>query len=557
MITIAVHLFEPVRPSKSGSIGKFIPASPLANDIENEIDNDNDSHVELASAGPVEWRFCRAMAGEQRAALRFSPSFLKELSYRMIEENLGAETRGMIHEYSKQLEFAWSSACSGSDSPAWAINGLVDHLRGQDIACEAQHEVSAELDARKREFIMSVHSPKQLYADMFDICHRAKNLMTDEYEDADPRRSSSIWYIGFSCKSVSTHNRSRTPFAIRDSSSTTGKTYDGVLRIVRMQRPPAVCLENVPGLMENSQHLIVIEDLANLGYITYWTCLNAQTFGLPQPRNRIYFLSWRKDILDECCLTPPGLRQFCDEIMQRLQHDHPLMDITDFLVPEDDSIMLEERAAMLQRVAERSCAAQSWPKPRRWVDEHAQVATVRHSRSRSPTWSFPEYPATEERERSFLRVNNVKIPETSRRIIDLSQSKMTVSSEGCSPTITPKGIFYVAWLVRLLRGYEAMALQGMFLTEETKLRFSDKPILQDLAGNAFATPCVLSITILHMAVMGLRHRRLEEIAAQNADAGAAQNTDAGAATARGTRELLGLPSDTESEIDFVSVLGRQ
>ena len=41
MITITVHLFEPVRPSKSGSIGKFIPASPLANDIENEIDNDN------------------------------------------------------------------------------------------------------------------------------------------------------------------------------------------------------------------------------------------------------------------------------------------------------------------------------------------------------------------------------------------------------------------------------------------------------------------------------------------------------------------------------------
>ena len=44
---------------------------------------------------------------------------------------------------------------------------------------------------------MSAHSPNQLYADMFDICHRAQNLMTDEHEDADPRRSSSIWYIGF------------------------------------------------------------------------------------------------------------------------------------------------------------------------------------------------------------------------------------------------------------------------------------------------------------------------------------------------------------------------
>ena len=108
---------------------------------------------------------------------------------------------------------------------------------------------------------------------------------------------------------------------------------------------------------------------------------------------------------------------------------------------------------------------------------------------------------------------------------------------------------YLAWLVRLLRGYEAMALQCMCLSEGTKLRFSDKPILQDLAGNAFATPCILSITILHMAVMGLRHRRLEEVATQNADAGAA--------TAQGTCELLGLPSDTESEIDFISVLGRQ
>ena len=80
MITITVHLFEPVRPSKSGSIGKFIPANPLANDIENEADNDNcnscgrrhkykagsDSHVELASACPVEWRCCWARAGAAR-----------------------------------------------------------------------------------------------------------------------------------------------------------------------------------------------------------------------------------------------------------------------------------------------------------------------------------------------------------------------------------------------------------------------------------------------------------------------------------------------------------
>ena len=89
----------------------------------------------------------------------------------------------------------------------------------------------------------------------------------------------------------------------------------------------------------------------------------------------------------------------------------------------------------------------------------------------------------------------------------------------------------------------------MLLSEELKLRFSDKAILQDIAGNAFATPCMFMISILHMAAMGLRHRRLEEVATQNADAGAA--------TAQGTCELLGLPSDTESEIDFISVLGRQ
>ena len=59
---------------------------------------------------------------------------------------------------------------------------------------------------------------------------------------------------------------------------------------------------------------------------------------------------------------------------------------------------------------------------------------------------------------------------------------------------------YLAWLVRFLRGPEALAFQGMHLQKDIRNNI-DSAVLYDLAGNAFATPCVLAICIVQFAVL--------------------------------------------------------
>ena len=128
----------------------------------------------------------------------------------MIGENLDADSRACVFQYAKDSEFAWGSACSGTDSPSWVYAGLKAYLQSQQIGMEAPHIVSAEVDASKQKFIQTVACHQQLLDDLFKvICETPpENLMNGKRELADPLQLVKQWIMGFSCKSVSGYNRS-------------------------------------------------------------------------------------------------------------------------------------------------------------------------------------------------------------------------------------------------------------------------------------------------------------------------------------------------------------
>lgn len=65
-------------------------------------------------------------------------------------------------------------------------------------------------------------------------------------------------------------------------------------RIVAALQPRAVLVENVPGLLSSNggeDMGVVLDALANLGYGVAWRVLDAQHFGVPQRRRRVFLLA--------------------------------------------------------------------------------------------------------------------------------------------------------------------------------------------------------------------------------------------------------------------------
>jgi site-specific DNA-cytosine methylase len=112
-------------------------------------------------------------------------------------------------------------------------------------------------------------------------------------DDASPPwNGASLWSGGFPCQDLSvagkragfTGERSVLAFAFLD--------------LVERHRPPAVLLENVPGLLSSNRGrdmATLLGRMAELGYGVAYRVLDAQHFGVPQRRRRVFILGLRSD----------------------------------------------------------------------------------------------------------------------------------------------------------------------------------------------------------------------------------------------------------------------
>lgn len=109
--------------------------------------------------------------------------------------------------------------------------------------------------------------------------------------DADGIPSHDLLLAGFPCQ----------PFSIigqrRGFEDTRGTLFFEIARILEARRPKAFVLENVKMLRGHNKGKTlrrIMEALRDLGYICDYQVLNALDFGLPQKRERLFIVGYRK-----------------------------------------------------------------------------------------------------------------------------------------------------------------------------------------------------------------------------------------------------------------------
>lgn len=98
---------------------------------------------------------------------------------------------------------------------------------------------------------------------------------------------------GFPCQSNSVAGN-------RDVNDPRGKLYEDYIEVVRRLNPMIVVMENVPGIltMARPDGMPVLNWIANalrrLGYAVGYRRLNSADFGVPQARERVFIIAWRR-----------------------------------------------------------------------------------------------------------------------------------------------------------------------------------------------------------------------------------------------------------------------
>ncbi len=103
---------------------------------------------------------------------------------------------------------------------------------------------------------------------------------------------SDVMLGGFPCQGFSLSG----PRKIDDSRNVLYKHY---VKLVRQNKPKAFIGENVKGLLTMGDGKIIdaiIADFAECGYDVYYKLLNAKNFGVPQDRERVIIVGFRKDL---------------------------------------------------------------------------------------------------------------------------------------------------------------------------------------------------------------------------------------------------------------------
>ena len=107
-----------------------------------------------------------------------------------------------------------------------------------------------------------------------------------------------ICFAGFPCQAFSMAGK-RMGFQDNYKGRCRGTLFQEVVRICEYHKPKVIFCENVKGLVSHDEGRtvkIIIGALGEIGYNVICKVLNSKDFGVPQNRERIYLVCFRKDI---------------------------------------------------------------------------------------------------------------------------------------------------------------------------------------------------------------------------------------------------------------------
>lgn len=113
-----------------------------------------------------------------------------------------------------------------------------------------------------------------------------------KFYDAKEKIDMMTW--GFPCQDISVAGRLK---GIEEGTRN-GLYYQGI-RILKETKPKYSIIENVKNLTSKrfeKEFEMILKDLDEAGYNSYWKVLNAKNYGVPQNRERVFIVSIRKDI---------------------------------------------------------------------------------------------------------------------------------------------------------------------------------------------------------------------------------------------------------------------
>jgi DNA-cytosine methyltransferase len=103
-----------------------------------------------------------------------------------------------------------------------------------------------------------------------------------------------LWSGGFPCQDLSVAGKRRGMGTDAERSDTRSGLAYAFLDLVERYRPPAILLENVPGLLSSHRgrdFYALQRRMAELGYVGAYRILDARYFGVPQRRRRVFIVA--------------------------------------------------------------------------------------------------------------------------------------------------------------------------------------------------------------------------------------------------------------------------
>lgn len=101
---------------------------------------------------------------------------------------------------------------------------------------------------------------------------------------------------GFPCQSFSIVAQNPKRLGVKDDR---GKLFFEMCRILRERQPKCFIAENVKGILtanKKGAFPLIIKEFENCGYDVEYDILNAASFGVPQKRERVIIVGFRKDL---------------------------------------------------------------------------------------------------------------------------------------------------------------------------------------------------------------------------------------------------------------------
>lgn len=103
---------------------------------------------------------------------------------------------------------------------------------------------------------------------------------------------------GFPCVDISVAGNQK-GFIDEDGNKTRSGLYFEGIRVLKYKKPKVSIIENVKNLVGKkfeSLFEMILKDLDEAGYNSYYKVLNAKDYGVPQNRERVFIVSIRKDV---------------------------------------------------------------------------------------------------------------------------------------------------------------------------------------------------------------------------------------------------------------------